>query len=320
MALFSDVIGQPQATGLLTQVLSRCRIAPAYLFVGPSGIGKRLTAQRFAAALLTQAPVKGAALQSPDQRFYPDLLWVEPTYLHQGQRLTPAEAELAGVKRRSPPQIRLELVREMTRFLARPPLNAPRSVVVIDGAEAMAEPAANALLKTLEEPGNATLLVIAHSSELLPTIISRCQKVPFQRLSGEDMAAVLQRQGAIELLARPDLLSMAQGSPGRAIAALNQWNQLSIETKEALDHLPTDVRQALTMAQSLAGELDVEAQLWAIDYLQHHDYGKGDPSHSWAVCRRRLQTLEQARQQLQRYVQPRLVWEVALMSLAGALP
>ncbi len=335
MNFFSSVIGQPQATRLLTQALSHSRIAPAYLFVGPSGIGKRLTAQQFALALLTGTSSSLTPPNSipadplgPSQPFHPDLLWVEPTYLYQGQRLTATEAEAAGLKRRSPPQIRLEQVRELTRFLSRPPLKASRSVVVIDGAETMAEAAANALLKTLEEPGNATLLLVSHSGDrLLPTLVSRCQSIPFQRLSADAMAAVFQQVGADELLKYPDLLALAQGSPGQAIAALRQWNDLPASLREVMAQQPQDVRQAMTLARDIAA-LDVEAQLWAIDYLQHQYYDYGAQGHSaganfsrsWAHNRRRLQILEQARQQLQRYVQPRLVWEVALMSLAGVLP
>jgi hypothetical protein len=89
------------------------------------------------------------------QRNHPDLLWVEPTYMNQGKRLSTKEAEEAGLKRKAPPQIRLEQVREIGEFLSRPPLEAGRSVVVLEQAETMGEGAANGLLKTLEEPGKA---------------------------------------------------------------------------------------------------------------------------------------------------------------------
>ncbi|MGB3614258.1 MAG: DNA polymerase III subunit delta' [Elainellaceae cyanobacterium] len=328
--LFSAISGQPQATELLTQALAHRRIAPAYLFVGPSGIGKRLTAQRFALSLLTlpkhvpegttEWSIDADNLRQVTQRSHPDLLWVEPTYLHQGQRFTVAEAEDAGLKRRSPPQIRLEQVRELTRFLSRPPLKASRSVVVIDGAETMAEAAANALLKTLEEPGNATLVLISHNSDLLlSTLISRCQRIPFQRLSLEAMALVLQQTGGEELLKRRDLLALAQGSPGQAIAALKQWNDLPEEIIAAVAQPPATVRQALTIARDVAA-LEVEAQLWLATYLQQQYYDtESDPGHQWSANGDRLQTLERARQQIQRFVQPRLVWEVAFMTLAGAL-
>lgn len=74
-------------------------------------------------------------------------------------------------------------------------------MVVIEQAEAMAESAANALLKTLEEPGRATLILIAPSPEsILPTLVSRCQKIPFYRLDSSSLTQVLTRTGNLEIL------------------------------------------------------------------------------------------------------------------------
>lgn len=315
MTIFSDLVGQSQAITLLTQVLTHQRIAPAYLFTGPAGIGKRRTARQFAQALLDG----GDGPQPVGQFIPPDLLWVEPTYLHQGQRFTATEAETAGLKRRSPPQIRLEQVRELTRFLSRSPLQAPRLVVVIEGAELMAEAAANALLKTLEEPGSATLILLSDQSDrLLTTILSRCQQIPFRRLSQADMLTVLQRINAEALRERPDLLALAQGSPGQAIAALHQWESLPEAVIASLGQPPQTALQALTAAREIT-TLDIETQLWLIDYLQHRYYGEQAPQRQWVINQQRLQQLEAARDHLRRFVQPKLVWEVTLMAFAGAI-
>ena len=155
---FANLIGQPQAVALLQRVIDLQRVAPGYLFVGPDGTGKSLAANGFARLLLQTEPdpiekqtvVLARRIQ---ERNHPDLLWVEPTYLHQGQLLTPSQAAEAGIKRKSPPRIRLPQIREIARFLSRPALESPRAVVVVEQAERMAEGAANALLKTLEEPG-----------------------------------------------------------------------------------------------------------------------------------------------------------------------
>ena len=80
-----------------------------------------------------------------EQRNHPDLMWVEPTYQHQGRLLSRFEAEEAGISRRTPPQLRLEQIRGVSRFLARQPVEAARGMVIIEAAEAMAESAANAL-------------------------------------------------------------------------------------------------------------------------------------------------------------------------------
>ena len=96
-------------------------------------------------------------------------------------------------------------------------------MVVMEAAQTMAEGAANALLKTLEEPGQATIILLAPGPQaLLPTLVSRCQTIPFGRLGPEEMAAVLTRVGRAEVLNYPQILAMAQGSPGQAIEAYQQ--------------------------------------------------------------------------------------------------
>ena len=153
--LFSDLVGQPQAVSLLEAALSHERVAPAYLFAGPDGVGRRLAALRFLEGVLQGGQDDRRERRRLEARNHPDLLWVEPSYSHQGRLIPRSEAEEAGVSKRTPPQLRLDQIREVSRFLARQPLESPRGLVVIEDPEAMAESAANALLKTLEEPGHA---------------------------------------------------------------------------------------------------------------------------------------------------------------------
>jgi DNA polymerase-3 subunit delta' len=311
---FADLLGQTTAIDLLSQAIAQAQIAPAYLFAGPSGVGRRLAAHRFTECLLGNGlAVPSATLRRRiAARNHPDLLWVEPTYLHKGKPVTAAEAEELDLKRKSPPQIRLEQIREIARFLARPTLEASQAVVVIEGAETMAEAPANGLLKTLEEPGAATLILLAEdSAQLLPTIISRCQTIPFRRLAVDTMATILPQAGHADVLQRPDILAMAQGSPGQAIAAWEQLNIIPENILAALSRPPTTIRAALEAARQVSKELDIESQLWLVDYLQHI---------TWEQQRSPLplQALEQARSHLRRFVQPRLVWEVTLMQLVQA--
>ena len=194
--LFADLLGQPRAVALLEAALERRRIAPAYLFAGADGVGRRLAALRFLEGLVAGPEAWRSGLPALRRRLaqgnHPDLLWVEPTYQHQGRLVRASEALAEGVNRRSAPQIRLEQIRDLTRFLARHPVEAPGGLVVLEGAEAMAEGAANALLKTLEEPGTGLLILIcAAPDQLLSTIRSRCQQIPFVRLSGQLVAEVL---------------------------------------------------------------------------------------------------------------------------------
>ena len=143
-----------------------------------------------------------------------DRLRVGRAFQHQGRLLTREEAEEAGITRRTPPQLRLEQVRSISRFLARQPVEAERGMVVIEAVEAMPEAAANALLKTLEEPGHGLLILLSAAPErLLSTIRSRCQLIRFLRLTQADLNRVLEGCGALDQ-DQPALLAMAAGSPG----------------------------------------------------------------------------------------------------------
>jgi DNA polymerase-3 subunit delta' len=318
---WEPLVGQETAVELLSQAIARHRIAPAYLFVGPSGIGKRLAAELFAEQLLslrrhhssstdTSPDARAGVLrQRVQQRNHPDLFWVEPTYLHQGKRFTVSEAIASGLKRRSPPQIRLEQIRDIPRFLSRPPLEAERAVVILDAAHTMAEAAANALLKTLEEPGQATLILIAPSLDsLLPTLISRCQRISFSRLSPTNMASVLSNLGYLEILDSESILAIAQGSPGGAIASWERLQAIPGELLAAVTQPIRSLRTALDLARQINKSLDTEDQIWLVEYLQHHYWHH--TTHANAI-----QQLEAARTHLLRYVQPRLVWETTFMAL-----
>ncbi|QUS60789.1 AAA family ATPase [Synechocystis sp. PCC 7339] len=309
MNRFQSILGQDQAIALLHQAIAQKRIAPAYLLVGPDGVGKSLAAKAFGETLL----MGWGSEPDRQERFFagnhPDLLKIEPTFQHQGKLLTAYEAEQAGLKRRAAPLIRVEQIREINRFLSRPPLEADRAVILIEEAQAMNEGAANALLKTLEEPGRATLILLAPSVDaLLPTIVSRCQRIPFYRLEEDDMAKILQRLGRQEILNHPELLAIAQGSPGILFEAWEQMQSISAELRQKLIHPPVDPLAAFDLAKLVDSNLDNGAQLWLVDYLQYH-YWQSYGQRQW------LEILEKARKYLTAYVQPRLVWESTFLTL-----
>ena len=308
---FRQLRGQFQAVELLQQAIAKNRIAPAYLFVGPFGVGRSLAAKCFSEALLCLDIVpeqQALVAKRVTQGNHPDLYWVEPTYQHQGQLINVQEAEKLGVKRKAPPQIRIEQIREITRFLNRPPLEASRALVVIEAAQSLTEAAANGLLKTLEEPGQATLILIAPSVDtLLPTLVSRCQKIPFYRLSQEDLITVLTEQGQEGIISNSEVLALAQGSPGEAIAVWQQLQAIPEELRQKLQQLPSSILEALTLAKTVTKELDNQAQLWLINYLQYYYWNKFKNNSL-------LEKLDKTHQQLLSYVQPRLVWECLLIS------
>ncbi len=156
---------QAEAKRLLTAALAEP--AHAYLFHGPPGVGKRDLAVAFGAALIGGDP--GRALR----RAHPDLYVLEPL----GD------------------QIRIDPIRELRRDLHMRPFEADRRVYLVYHAHLMNEDAADALLKDLEEPPDyATVVLIANELGPLPeTIRSRCQLVPFRRLSERAVRAEVER-------------------------------------------------------------------------------------------------------------------------------
>jgi DNA polymerase-3 subunit delta' len=319
--LLADLIGQERAVSLLRPALERGRLAPAYLFAGAGGVGRRLAALRFLEGVVAGPAGQPGLRRRLEQGNHPDLLWVEPTYSHQGRLVPLSQAGAEGVSRRSPPQLRLEQVRELSRFLARRPVEAPGCLVVIDGAEAMAEAAANALLKTLEEPGDGLLILITAAPEqLLSTIRSRCQLIPFVRLSPAQVEQVLAglppaaggagESGAGVVPDTPELLELAAGSPGGLLEHRRHWQQLPDGLAPRLLQLGADPLEALALARDLSEALDGEQQLWLLNWWQLALWRR----HPDADALRRLERL---RSHLRAHVQPRLAWEVALLDLAG---
>ena len=310
--MFNDLLGQDKAVELLQQAVKQDRVAPAYLFCGSSGIGRSIAAKGFAQLLLTvdlppaKHPLIARKLTTGN---HPDLLWVEPTYLSKGELYTASEAAEKGLQYKTPPKIRIEQVRSITQFLNRPVLEASRKVIVIEDAQTMAEAPANALLKTLEEPGNATLILIAPDADaLLITIVSRCQRIQFYGLSSVNLKTVLEKNGYQEILGHPELIAIAQGSPGKAIAA---WHQLQAIPPELLQQLKLSITtplEALKLAQTITQELDSQSQLWLVDYLQYYYWQKTQAIEL-------MEQWEKTRRCLLSYVQPRLVWECMLLNL-----
>ena len=178
MQSFDAIPEQEEAKRLLSAALEEGP-AHAYLFHGPRGVGKRAAALAFAGELLG-APERVA------REAHPDLYVLEPL----GD------------------QIRIDPIRELRRDLHMRPFEAERRVYLIAGAHLMNEDAADALLKDLEEPPEYAVIVLLADElgPISPTIRSRCQHVPFRRLSQRAIREFLAARGVegveLEALAR----------------------------------------------------------------------------------------------------------------------
>jgi DNA polymerase-3 subunit delta' len=185
MTSFDNIPEQIEAKRLLAAALAD-GTAHAYLFHGPAGVGKRRTAVAFASELLSGDP-------RVERRSHPDLYVLEPL----GD------------------QIRIDAVRELRRDLHMRPFEAQRRVYLVFGAHLLNEEAADALLKDLEEPpGYAVIVLVADELGPLPeTIRSRCQPVPFRRLS--ERAVRDEIQARAPELAHDEATSIARVAGGR---------------------------------------------------------------------------------------------------------
>ncbi|MFT4171015.1 MAG: DNA polymerase III subunit delta' [Rhodocyclaceae bacterium] len=192
------------------------RLHHALLLIGPHGSGKRRFAELLAQRLLCTSPLADgfACGQCPACRWFadgnhPDMHRMVPESAEEDD----GEGESEGKKeKKKSNQIRIEQVRDMQGLLEIGGHQGGRRVVLIDPAEAMNVPTANALLKSLEEPPiDAVFLLVCHApGQLLPTIRSRCQAWVFPKPSAAEASAWLAREGTANAEA---LLGFASGLP-----------------------------------------------------------------------------------------------------------
>jgi len=233
---FEHILGQARPVKILQRMLNSGKIPHAFLFTGATGVGKHTTALAFARALnCTQSASDFCgtcrSCKKIQTGIHPDIELIEP------QKNV----------------IKINQIRNLQQRIAFAPLEASWRVVIIDQAETMTKETANCLLKTLEEPPSATVLIlVAHgTSRLLPTVLSRCQKIVFAPLSNPAMQTLLENEG----MPRDQVLRVvahAHGSLHRARLLLDNslsedFNRLTTMMAE-----PCTVEQRLEMAGTLS--------------------------------------------------------------------
>jgi DNA polymerase-3 subunit delta' len=210
---WSQILGHADRVEAFRQIVARGRLAHAYLFVGPPGVGKRRFAQELAKALLCEKPKPQGTLEACDQcagchlvdaSTHPDLFTVS----------RPED------KNEMPIDVMKELCRNFSLKTAR----GHGKIGLLDDADDLNEESANCFLKTLEEPppGSVFILVGTSVDRQLATIKSRCQMVRFAPLSDEHVRQLLQKQGIDDPAMLARLVRLAAGSPGLALALADE--------------------------------------------------------------------------------------------------
>src|SRR5262245_7592648 len=209
---WSQILGHADRIESFRQIVARNRLAHAYLFVGPPGVGKRRFAQELAKALLCEAPRassldacdKCAACLLVDAGTHPDLFAVS----------RPEEKN----------EMPIDVMKELCRGFSLKSARGHGKIGILDDADDLNDESANCFLKTLEEPppGSVFILIGTSSDRQLATIKSRCHLVRFAPLTDDQVRAILQKQGIADEAMLGRLVRLAGGSPGQALALADE--------------------------------------------------------------------------------------------------
>lgn len=257
----------------MRRTLKRQRLASAYLCVGPEGIGKRLFVQCLAECLFCrQHPAADLEACGECAGCKPFLAGSHPDFLSlgcpEGKRELPIELFVGPRERRGQSGLCYDLSLR--------PLPGSRKIAVIDDADLMNDSAANALLKTLEEPpdGAIIFLIAANPEALLPTIRSRCQMIRFAPLPVGDVAALLLEQQLVESPEEAQIVAaLAEGSLAQAKRLIDpQLRQLRTLLYDQLGHTQdigmSTARRLQEGIDKLSGETAEQRQLahWLVRF------------------------------------------------------
>ena len=218
------IIGQERAVAVLSQAISRGRISHAYLFSGPSQVGKATAALQLAQALNCKGedPPCGRCRQCYliQEGKHPDVEVIGIGGLCDESEHKDHSAD--GSK-----EIRICQVRRLKRIASRAPFEGRYRVVIVDPADALNVESSNALLKTLEEPPSSLVVILVSGREeaLLPTVRSRCRRVQFSALPAAEVAKALEQTWEVP---PEDAVALARLSGGRLGWAVAAWEDETV--------------------------------------------------------------------------------------------
>ena len=271
---FSDMVGQEHLARTLKNAVSSGRIAHAYLFVGPRGIGKTTTARIFAKAVNCLHPIDG-----------------EPCCQCTSCKSIADETNVDVIEIDAATHTQVEKARELCEDVLHLPISSKYKIYIIDEVHMLSKSAWNALLKTIEEPPAHAKFIFATTevNKVLPTVISRCQRFDLRRIKAADIAGRLRlicdaervriTDGALQIIARA-----ADGGMRDAQSLLDQM--ISFFGFDNAEGITED--QALSLF-GLAASADMEMLIRSI--VSNDRASALETIHRFAVSGKNLETL-----------------------------
>lgn len=333
------VTGQDRAVSLLRLSLEAGSVSHAYLFVASAHSGKMTLALDLAAALNCEGEEPPCGQCDSCQKVY---------------LLKHADIQVIGIgdddgsgEAKSRMEISIDQIRQVQHSANLPPFEGKYKVFIIDGAESLSMEAANALLKTLEEPeGSVVFILLTTDSGLLPeTVVSRCQTVEFAPVPDGEVEAVLKQSRGVEPDKARMLAKLARGRLGWALSAVQDESILG-QRAEWLDEIQeviaADSERKFAYSSQLSsrfsqdrelvyGRLELWLDWWRdlmlvktdaaesvtnIDRLE--ELGSMAGRYSLAQIRNFIRGIQAADEQLKQNANPRLVLDVLMLDIPGA--
>ncbi len=257
---FNDVVGQNRTIELLKDSIINNKISHAYIFTGPRGTGKTSTAKIFAKAINCLDPVDGEPCNKCEN------------CLNFGQSSDIYEIDAASNNG-------VDQVREIIDNIKLTPANFKYKVYIIDEVHMLSTSAFNALLLTLEEPPSHVVFILATTDiEDVPiTVLSRCQRLDFQKISNKDIVDNMRKIAKEETIdidddALTEIADFADGGMRDALSILDQLskNKVKITQEVVLDSLGLISNKEINDVIDAIGNNDVDKVLSFIEFAQSH--------------------------------------------------
>ena len=320
--MFNDIKGQAQAIRILQKEIATSSISGAYLFTGPAGVGKTLTALTFAKALNCKKEKMDScdecsSCQKIEHRNHPDVRIIAPEN----------------------DSIKIEQIRNLKRESSYKLYEGRKKVWIIEEADKFGLAAANSILKILEEPPPQTVLILISQTKegLLPTILSRCEVIRFFPLPLQEIEKIIAQQlpqgsDKIHILAK-----LARGRVEEALHLIKEENTLKIReellnalrrnmnleemfklTAQWANYKGKELQRFLDMILFWFRDILILGQggkEWLINYDKVEELAREKDKYSTEEIKRIMETIEKARYYLKSNVSQKLVLESLWLNL-----